>query len=151
MFPGLVSDSSSFLQQKLPVNEAGVQFCSPWVFLANWNLMLFEQEDVQCIFKGRCNTKKWTDQERALFLAGPATSRSRNALVSKQRRSCAAMASRPVVPDSYNHVLAEFECLDPLLSALRLDSSRLKVNLWCLGIFFVFVFKIKMLFGLLPD
>ncbi|NWX15002.1 HPS5 protein, partial [Aegotheles bennettii] len=36
------------------------------------------------------------------------------------------MASVPVVPDSYNHVLAEFECLDPLLSALRLDSSRLK-------------------------
>ncbi|XP_069713797.1 BLOC-2 complex member HPS5 isoform X2 [Phaenicophaeus curvirostris] len=36
------------------------------------------------------------------------------------------MASAPVIPDSYNHVLAEFECLDPLLSALRLDSSRLK-------------------------
>ncbi|XP_068004376.1 BLOC-2 complex member HPS5 isoform X1 [Melanerpes formicivorus] len=36
------------------------------------------------------------------------------------------MASVPIVPDSYNHVLAEFECLDPLLSALRLDSSRLK-------------------------
>ncbi|NXX45824.1 HPS5 protein, partial [Tricholaema leucomelas] len=36
------------------------------------------------------------------------------------------MASVPVIPDSYNHVLAEFECLDPLLSALRLDSSRLK-------------------------
>ncbi|NXO03003.1 HPS5 protein, partial [Rhinopomastus cyanomelas] len=36
------------------------------------------------------------------------------------------MASLPVIPDSYNHVLAEFECLDPLLSALRLDSSRLK-------------------------
>ncbi|NWW71344.1 HPS5 protein, partial [Climacteris rufus] len=36
------------------------------------------------------------------------------------------MASVPVVPDSYNHVLAELECLDPLLSALRLDSSRLK-------------------------
>ncbi|NWR54425.1 HPS5 protein, partial [Bucorvus abyssinicus] len=36
------------------------------------------------------------------------------------------MASMPVIPDSYNHVLAEFECLDPLLSALRLDSSRLK-------------------------
>ncbi|NWX47649.1 HPS5 protein, partial [Steatornis caripensis] len=36
------------------------------------------------------------------------------------------MASVPIIPDSYNHVLAEFECLDPLLSALRLDSSRLK-------------------------
>uniref|UniRef100_A0A8C0EWA8 Hermansky-Pudlak syndrome 5 protein homolog n=1 Tax=Bubo bubo TaxID=30461 RepID=A0A8C0EWA8_BUBBB len=36
------------------------------------------------------------------------------------------MASVPIVPDSYNHVLAEFECLDPLLSVLRLDSSRLK-------------------------
>ncbi|NXG80479.1 HPS5 protein, partial [Baryphthengus martii] len=36
------------------------------------------------------------------------------------------MASVPIVPDSHNHVLAEFECLDPLLSALRLDSSRLK-------------------------
>ncbi|XP_012580937.1 PREDICTED: Hermansky-Pudlak syndrome 5 protein [Condylura cristata] len=32
----------------------------------------------------------------------------------------------PVIPDSYSHVLAEFESLDPLLSALRLDSSRLK-------------------------
>ncbi|XP_053835351.1 BLOC-2 complex member HPS5 isoform X3 [Vidua macroura] len=36
------------------------------------------------------------------------------------------MASVPLIPDSYNHVLAELECLDPLLSALRLDSSRLK-------------------------
>ncbi|NXM74619.1 HPS5 protein, partial [Serilophus lunatus] len=36
------------------------------------------------------------------------------------------MASVPVIPDSYSHVLAELECLDPLLSALRLDSSRLK-------------------------
>ncbi|XP_074950748.1 BLOC-2 complex member HPS5 isoform X2 [Phalacrocorax aristotelis] len=36
------------------------------------------------------------------------------------------MTSVPIIPDSYNHVLAEFECLDPLLSALRLDSSRLK-------------------------
>ncbi|NXH92735.1 HPS5 protein, partial [Edolisoma coerulescens] len=36
------------------------------------------------------------------------------------------MASVPVIPDSYNYVLAELECLDPLLSALRLDSSRLK-------------------------
>ncbi|KAL7857630.1 hypothetical protein AOLI_G00177310 [Acnodon oligacanthus] len=32
----------------------------------------------------------------------------------------------PVVPESYSHVLAEFDCLDPLLSALRLDSGRLK-------------------------
>uniref|UniRef100_A0AAR2LBP3 Hermansky-Pudlak syndrome 5 protein homolog n=1 Tax=Pygocentrus nattereri TaxID=42514 RepID=A0AAR2LBP3_PYGNA len=32
----------------------------------------------------------------------------------------------PVVPESYTHVLAEFDCLDPLLSALRLDSGRLK-------------------------
>uniref|UniRef100_A0A673USL6 Hermansky-Pudlak syndrome 5 protein homolog n=1 Tax=Suricata suricatta TaxID=37032 RepID=A0A673USL6_SURSU len=32
----------------------------------------------------------------------------------------------PVIPESYSHVLAEFESLDPLLSALRLDSSRLK-------------------------
>ncbi|XP_059787216.1 BLOC-2 complex member HPS5 isoform X4 [Balaenoptera ricei] len=32
----------------------------------------------------------------------------------------------PVIPESYNHVLAEFESLDPLLSALRLDSTRLK-------------------------
>ncbi|XP_066107178.1 BLOC-2 complex member HPS5 [Saccopteryx bilineata] len=32
----------------------------------------------------------------------------------------------PVIPESYTHVLAEFESLDPLLSALRLDSSRLK-------------------------
>lgn len=31
------------------------------------------------------------------------------------------------VPESYSHVLAELECLDPLLSALRLDSARLKV------------------------
>ncbi|KAM9555992.1 BLOC-2 complex member HPS5 isoform 1-T1 [Guaruba guarouba] len=36
------------------------------------------------------------------------------------------MASAPIIPDSYNHVLAELECLDPLLSALRLDSGRLK-------------------------
>ncbi|RLW10226.1 hypothetical protein DV515_00002464 [Chloebia gouldiae] len=36
------------------------------------------------------------------------------------------MASVPVIPDFHNHVLAELECLDPLLSALRLDSSRLK-------------------------
>ncbi|KAM6173787.1 BLOC-2 complex member HPS5 isoform 2-T2 [Erethizon dorsatum] len=32
----------------------------------------------------------------------------------------------PVIPESYSHVLTEFESLDPLLSALRLDSSRLK-------------------------
>lgn len=32
----------------------------------------------------------------------------------------------PVIPESYSHVLAEFESVDPLLSALRLDSSRLK-------------------------
>ncbi|XP_001505011.3 BLOC-2 complex member HPS5 isoform X1 [Equus caballus] len=36
------------------------------------------------------------------------------------------MTSVPVIPESYSHVLAEFESLDPLLSALRLDSSRLK-------------------------
>ncbi|KAM9754373.1 BLOC-2 complex member HPS5 [Menidia menidia] len=32
----------------------------------------------------------------------------------------------PVVPENHSHVLAEFDCLDPLLSALRLDSGRLK-------------------------
>ncbi|KAM5316046.1 BLOC-2 complex member HPS5 isoform 1-T2 [Glossophaga mutica] len=36
------------------------------------------------------------------------------------------MTSVPVIPEPYTHVLAEFESLDPLLSALRLDSSRLK-------------------------
>ncbi|KAM6157487.1 LOW QUALITY PROTEIN: BLOC-2 complex member HPS5 [Rhynchocyon petersi] len=36
------------------------------------------------------------------------------------------MAFVPVIPETYSHVLAEFESLDPLLSALRLDSSRLK-------------------------
>ncbi|XP_029438238.1 Hermansky-Pudlak syndrome 5 protein [Rhinatrema bivittatum] len=36
------------------------------------------------------------------------------------------MSSLPLVPESHSHVLAEFESLDPLLSALRLDSSRLK-------------------------
>uniref|UniRef100_A0A8C0IMX0 Hermansky-Pudlak syndrome 5 protein homolog n=1 Tax=Chelonoidis abingdonii TaxID=106734 RepID=A0A8C0IMX0_CHEAB len=36
------------------------------------------------------------------------------------------MTSVPMIPESYSHVLAELECLDPLLSALRLDSSRLK-------------------------
>lgn len=33
------------------------------------------------------------------------------------------------LPESCSHVLAEFDCLDPLLSALRLDSGRLKVRL----------------------
>lgn len=32
----------------------------------------------------------------------------------------------PMIPESYSHVLTEFESLDSLLSALRLDSSRLK-------------------------
>uniref|UniRef100_A0A8C6MFW3 Hermansky-Pudlak syndrome 5 protein homolog n=1 Tax=Moschus moschiferus TaxID=68415 RepID=A0A8C6MFW3_MOSMO len=36
------------------------------------------------------------------------------------------MSFVPVIPESYSHVLAEFESLDPLLSALRLDSTRLK-------------------------
>ncbi|XP_061678765.1 Hermansky-Pudlak syndrome 5 protein isoform X2 [Syngnathoides biaculeatus] len=31
-----------------------------------------------------------------------------------------------VVPEVHSHVLAEFDCLDPLLSTLRLDSGRLK-------------------------
>ncbi|XP_042312309.1 Hermansky-Pudlak syndrome 5 protein [Sceloporus undulatus] len=34
--------------------------------------------------------------------------------------------SLPGIPESYSHVLAEFEYLGPLLSVLRLDSSRLK-------------------------
>ncbi|CAL8261612.1 unnamed protein product [Merluccius merluccius] len=38
----------------------------------------------------------------------------------------------PVVPESQSHVLAEFDCLDPLLSALRLDSGRLKCT--CLAV-----------------
>uniref|UniRef100_A0A8C5N9A5 Hermansky-Pudlak syndrome 5 protein homolog n=1 Tax=Gouania willdenowi TaxID=441366 RepID=A0A8C5N9A5_GOUWI len=38
----------------------------------------------------------------------------------------------PVVPDNCSHVLAEFDCLDPLLSALRLDSGRLKCT--CLAV-----------------
>ncbi|NXY81590.1 HPS5 protein, partial [Alcedo cyanopectus] len=42
------------------------------------------------------------------------------------------MALEPVIPDSCSHVLAELECLDPLLSALRLDSSRLKCT--CVGV-----------------
>ncbi|CAI9564523.1 unnamed protein product [Staurois parvus] len=37
-----------------------------------------------------------------------------------------------VVSDSPSHVLAEFDSLDPLLSALRLDSSRLKCT--CLAV-----------------
>ncbi|XP_074534431.1 BLOC-2 complex member HPS5 [Halichoeres trimaculatus] len=37
-----------------------------------------------------------------------------------------------VVPETYSHVLAEFDCLDPLLSALRLDSGRLKCT--CLAV-----------------
>ncbi|XP_075044498.1 BLOC-2 complex member HPS5 [Mixophyes fleayi] len=36
------------------------------------------------------------------------------------------------VPESCSHVLAEFDSLDPLLSLLRLDSSRLKCT--CLGV-----------------
>ncbi|XP_039206725.1 Hermansky-Pudlak syndrome 5 protein isoform X1 [Crotalus tigris] len=36
------------------------------------------------------------------------------------------------IPESCSHVLAEFECLSPLLSALRLDSSRLKCT--CIGV-----------------
>lgn len=39
------------------------------------------------------------------------------------------MSLIPVVPENHSHVLAEFDCLDPLLSALRLDSGRLKVGL----------------------
>ncbi|XP_032749465.1 Hermansky-Pudlak syndrome 5 protein [Rattus rattus] len=38
------------------------------------------------------------------------------------------MTSVPVIPEAYSHVLAEFESLDPLLTALRLDSSRLKCS-----------------------
>ncbi|XP_012674244.1 Hermansky-Pudlak syndrome 5 protein isoform X2 [Clupea harengus] len=38
----------------------------------------------------------------------------------------------PVLPESSTHVLAEFDCLDPLLSALRLDSGRLKCT--CLAV-----------------
>ncbi|XP_034144273.1 Hermansky-Pudlak syndrome 5 protein isoform X2 [Esox lucius] len=36
------------------------------------------------------------------------------------------MPMLPVLPEIQSHVLAEFDCLDPLLSALRLDSGRLK-------------------------
>ncbi|GAA6105347.1 Hermansky-Pudlak syndrome 5 protein isoform X1, partial [Tachysurus ichikawai] len=32
----------------------------------------------------------------------------------------------PVVPELFTHVLAEFDRFDPLISALRLDSGRLK-------------------------
>ncbi|XP_008310288.1 BLOC-2 complex member HPS5 isoform X2 [Cynoglossus semilaevis] len=42
------------------------------------------------------------------------------------------MSLIPVVPENYTHVLAEFDCLDPLLSALRLDSGRLKCT--CLAV-----------------
>ncbi|XP_035251534.1 Hermansky-Pudlak syndrome 5 protein isoform X1 [Anguilla anguilla] len=42
------------------------------------------------------------------------------------------MPSLPVVPEAYSHVLAEFDCLDPLLAALRLDSGRLKCT--CLAV-----------------
>uniref|UniRef100_A0A3Q3VJN7 HPS5-like beta-propeller domain-containing protein n=1 Tax=Mola mola TaxID=94237 RepID=A0A3Q3VJN7_MOLML len=38
----------------------------------------------------------------------------------------------PAVPENHSHVLAEFDCLDPLLSALRLDSGRLKCT--CLAV-----------------
>ncbi|XP_061891926.1 Hermansky-Pudlak syndrome 5 protein isoform X2 [Entelurus aequoreus] len=39
------------------------------------------------------------------------------------------MAPVAVVPEVHSHVLAEFDCLDPLLSTLRLDSGRLKAYL----------------------
>uniref|UniRef100_A0A665UGV4 Hermansky-Pudlak syndrome 5 protein homolog n=1 Tax=Echeneis naucrates TaxID=173247 RepID=A0A665UGV4_ECHNA len=42
------------------------------------------------------------------------------------------MSLIPVVPENYSHVLAEFDCLDPLLSALRLDTGRLKCT--CLAV-----------------
>ncbi|KAM7002319.1 BLOC-2 complex member HPS5 [Tautogolabrus adspersus] len=42
------------------------------------------------------------------------------------------MSVVPILPDNYSHVLAEFDCLDPLLSALRLDSGRLKCT--CLAV-----------------
>ncbi|KAM4553534.1 BLOC-2 complex member HPS5 [Fundulus diaphanus] len=38
----------------------------------------------------------------------------------------------PLVPENHSHVLAEFDCLDPLLSALRFDSGRLKCT--CLAV-----------------
>ncbi|XP_038663511.1 Hermansky-Pudlak syndrome 5 protein isoform X1 [Scyliorhinus canicula] len=40
--------------------------------------------------------------------------------------------SLPMIPESCTHVLAELDSLDPLLSALRLDSSRLKCT--CLSV-----------------
>ncbi|KAM8891745.1 BLOC-2 complex member HPS5 isoform 2-T2 [Spinachia spinachia] len=42
------------------------------------------------------------------------------------------MPQMAAVPENHSHVLAEFDCLDPLLSALRLDSGRLKCT--CLGV-----------------
>ncbi|XP_061825618.2 Hermansky-Pudlak syndrome 5 protein [Nerophis lumbriciformis] len=42
------------------------------------------------------------------------------------------MAPVAVVPEVHSHVLAEFDCLDPLLSTLRLDSGRLKCT--CLAV-----------------
>ncbi|XP_026775154.1 Hermansky-Pudlak syndrome 5 protein [Pangasianodon hypophthalmus] len=38
----------------------------------------------------------------------------------------------PVVPELFTHVLAEFDSFDPLISALRLDSGRLKCT--CLAV-----------------
>uniref|UniRef100_A0A8C6UPU7 Hermansky-Pudlak syndrome 5 protein homolog n=1 Tax=Neogobius melanostomus TaxID=47308 RepID=A0A8C6UPU7_9GOBI len=38
----------------------------------------------------------------------------------------------PLVPENHTHALAEFDCLDPLLAALRLDSGRLKCT--CLAV-----------------
>lgn len=42
------------------------------------------------------------------------------------------MPSVPLVPENHTHALAEFDCLDPLLAALRLDSGRLKCT--CLAV-----------------
>uniref|UniRef100_A0A8C5MIN8 Hermansky-Pudlak syndrome 5 protein homolog n=1 Tax=Leptobrachium leishanense TaxID=445787 RepID=A0A8C5MIN8_9ANUR len=42
------------------------------------------------------------------------------------------MMAAAVAPESCSHVLAEFDSLDPLLSALRLDSNRLKCT--CLAV-----------------
>nr|XP_019934990.1 PREDICTED: Hermansky-Pudlak syndrome 5 protein [Paralichthys olivaceus]XP_019934991.1 PREDICTED: Hermansky-Pudlak syndrome 5 protein [Paralichthys olivaceus] len=42
------------------------------------------------------------------------------------------MSLIPVIPENHGQVLAEFDCLDPLLSALRLDSGRLKCT--CLAV-----------------
>ncbi|XP_070406456.1 Hermansky-Pudlak syndrome 5 protein isoform X4 [Nothobranchius furzeri] len=47
-------------------------------------------------------------------------------------RSPVTMPSIPAVPENHSLVLAEFDCLDPLLSALRLDSGRLKCT--CLAV-----------------